>query len=135
VGVVQSKEPVPNGLTYRLTTGATFVAPAESAYLGGSQPQVGELFLAGSKPRAWVYRLHLQPEQAGVIPAGCFSINGEARADSSNVYTKVHDAAVGDVTVAFPKAEGWTDRGFVSSDVLAGTLTCINDQGRAFFHA
>jgi hypothetical protein len=135
VGVVQSKEPVPNGLSYRLTTGETFVAPGDSTYLGGSQPQVTELLLAGTKPRSWVYRLALQPERAGVIPAGCFYIGGDVRADSSTVYAKVHDAAVGDVTLAFPKAEVWTDGGFISSDVLAGTLTCINDHGQAFFHA
>src|SRR4051812_26376101 len=35
-GVVESKEPVPNGLSYRLTTGETFVAPSGSTYLGGS---------------------------------------------------------------------------------------------------
>jgi hypothetical protein len=116
-GVVEAKAPQTDGLSYRLSSGASYLAAPDTDYLGGSQPALGGLLLAGTSPQPWVYWLSLQPEQPGVVPPDCYQITGDVSADAAHVYAKVHDAKLGDVTLALPKAPGWKDGGFIRGDV------------------
>jgi hypothetical protein len=129
-GVVKTKTLVGKDLHFEFVDGRVFTSPANMAYIGGSQPQVNELLLAGSSPDVWVYRASPEGEPNPNGPI-CYQLFGETHANAGQLFKRIHDPPRGDLTIAFDKVLNWQDVG-ASGDKLFGALTCINEDGKAF---
>lgn len=130
VGVVKAQTLVGTDLRFELANGRVFTNPANFDYIGGSQPGVNDLLLAGSTPQPWVYRA--TPE--GQTPPGgpiCYALFGPTRAVGAQIHKTVEDAGGGHFLLVFEKAPEWKDIGR-NGDELSGAKTCINEAGRAF---
>jgi len=132
-GIVREIVPDRSETRFVLDDGRVVSVASTTQYLGGTSPQLAELLLAGSEPERWIYRAR----PIGSLPNDpapmCYELVGEARGTTTHVFKAVHDAARGDVVMAFRKTADWTDPGYLQgSDVLLGNVTCINSKGEAF---
>ena len=136
IGIVSQSLRVGQNQRYELVDGRVLSVPTDMLHvLGGTEPQVDELLLAGSQPDQWVYRAPLMVPTPNGTPAECYRPEGRARANGTHVFMTVHDAARGDVIMVLPKAADWTDNGYLEgTDILLGDRTCVNPRGEALWH-
>ena len=129
VGVVKARTLVGKDLRFEFSDGRTFTSPANFDYVGGSQPSVGDLLLAGTAPELWVVRASPERPMPPVDPV-CYALFGKTRLVGNKIYKTV-DAVSGTFTLALDRAQGWKDVGR-NGDELVGARTCINAAGQAF---
>jgi hypothetical protein len=131
VGVVQTRTLIGKDLHFELADGRVFVSPANMDYLGGSQPQVGDLLLAGTSPDLWVLRVTPETQSPNPERPLCYRLYGQTRASGDQVFKSFDDPARADLAIVFSKALNWRDVG-ANQEKLFGALTCINAAGEAF---
>lgn len=132
-GVVLAVVPLEAETRFELGDGQIVTVTSTTQYIGATSPQVGELLLAGSEPERWIYRARPVGPIPDVPSPICYEVIGDTRADATHILKTVHDAARGDLIIAFPKAEGWADLGSLETrDALLGDVTCLNERGEAF---
>jgi hypothetical protein len=131
-GLVNDVESVGPDMRFILEDGRVFTFPANGNYIGGSQPRIGGILLAGTQPVSWAYWADLRAPSPNLTPEGCYIVFGRATMNATHVFQTVSDPR-GNVIMVFPKRADWTDVGVEDgTDQLIGVGTCINPQGRAF---
>lgn len=131
-GLVTDVESVGADLRFTMEGGRVFTFPTNGIYLGGGQPKIGGILLAGTQPVPWVFWADLRPPTPNLTPEGCYVVFGRATMNATHVFQTVRDPR-GNVTMVFPKSADWSDEGVENgSDQFIGAGTCVNPQGQAF---